>query len=161
MGISSLLNTGPTFTQIHRLWQVFTLNSLTLSLQEPGTCMLVGPPMSATRGDSWGGHHQHAAGRDPWAWREPSLSASSWQWRPSSRHTQRHGPKGRLRSQNKRVAVVMSTAKLESTGTCQAPSSFYPNLLLVPGRFELGIGRKFFTERCGQGSGEAAREVRR
>lgn len=55
----------------------------------------------------------------------------------------------------------MSSSKLESTGTCQAPSSFYPNLLLVPGRFELGIGRKFFTERCGQGSGQAAREVRR
>lgn len=54
----------------------------------------------------------------------------------------------------------MSSSKLESTGTCQAPSSFYPNLLLVPGRFELGIGRKFFTERCGQGSGQAAREVR-
>lgn len=53
----------------------------------------------------------------------------------------------------------MSTTKLESTGTCQVPSSFHSNLLFVPGRFELGIGRNFFMERCGQGPGQAAREA--
>lgn len=53
----------------------------------------------------------------------------------------------------------MSTTKLESRGTLQAPRSFYSNLLFVPGRFELGTGRNFFMERCAQGSGQAAREV--